>query len=30
MSIEKLLNRLRYGFYTIESIEPRADRRLGE
>lgn len=29
MNIEKFLNRLRYGFYTIESIEPRADRRLG-
>mgnify|MGYP000015253517 FL=1 len=29
MSIEKLLNRLRYGFYTIESIETRAERRIG-
>ena len=29
MSIEKLLNRLRYGFYTIESIEARAERRIG-
>ena len=29
MSIEKFLNRLRYGFYTIESIETRAERRIG-
>lgn len=29
MSIEKLLNRLKYGFYTIESIETRAERRIG-
>ena len=29
MSIEKLLNRLRYGFYTIESIPSIADRRIG-
>ncbi len=29
MSIEKLLNRLRYGFYTIESIETRAERWIG-
>lgn len=29
MSIKKFLYRLKYGFYTIESIEPRADRRLG-
>lgn len=29
MSIEKLLNRLRYGFYTVESIETRAERRIG-
>ena len=29
MNIEKFLNRLRYGFYTIESIETRAERRIG-
>ena len=29
MSIEKLLNRLKYGFYTIESIPSIADRRIG-
>ena len=29
MSIEKFLNRLRYGFYTIENIETRAERRIG-
>ena len=29
MSIEKFLNRLKYGFYTIESIETRAERRIG-
>ena len=29
MSIEKLLNRLKYGFYTIESIETRAERWIG-
>ena len=29
MSIEKFLNRLRYGFYTVESIETRAERRIG-
>ena len=29
MSIEKFLNRLRYGFYTIESIPSIADRRIG-
>ena len=29
MSIEKFLNMLRYGFYTIESIETRAERRIG-
>ena len=29
MSIEKLLNRLRYGFYTIEDIKNRFGRRLG-
>ena len=29
MSIKKFLYRLKYGFYTIDSIEPRADRRLG-
>lgn len=29
MNIEKFLNRLRYGFYTIESIPSIADRRIG-
>ena len=29
MSIEKFLNRLKYGFYTVESIETRAERRIG-
>ena len=29
MNIEKFLNRLKYGFYTIESIETRAERRIG-
>ena len=29
MNIEKFLNRLRYGFYTIESIETRAERWIG-
>mgnify|MGYP000922583473 CR=1 FL=1 len=29
MSIEKFLNRLRYGFYTIEDIKNRFGRRLG-
>ena len=29
MSIEKFINRLKYGFFTIESIETRAERRIG-
>lgn len=29
MSIEKFINRLKYGFYTVESIETRAERRIG-
>ena len=29
MSIEKFLNRLKYGFYTIERIENIADQRIG-
>ena len=29
MSIEKFLNRLRYGFYTIEDIKNRSCRRIG-
>ena len=29
MSIEKLLNRLKYGFYTIEDIKNRSGRRIG-
>ena len=29
MSIKKFLNRLKYGFYTVESIETMADNRIG-
>lgn len=29
MNIEKFINRLKYGFYTIESIPSIADRRIG-
>ena len=29
MSIEKFINRLKYGFYTVESIENIADNRIG-
>ena len=29
MSIETFINRLKYGFFTIESIETRAERRIG-
>lgn len=29
MSIEKFINRLKYGFFTIESIETKAERRIG-
>ena len=29
MNIEKFINLLKYGFYTIESIETRAERRIG-
>lgn len=29
MSIEKFINRLKYGFFTIESIETRAERWIG-
>lgn len=29
MSIEKFINRLKYGFYTIERIENIADQRIG-
>ena len=29
MSIEKFINRLKYVFFTIESIETRAERRIG-
>ena len=29
MSIKKFLNRLKYGFYTVESIENMADNRIG-
>ena len=29
MSIEKFINRLKYGFYTIESIKYIADQRIG-
>ena len=29
MNIKKFLNRLKYGFYTVESIENIADNRIG-
>ena len=29
MSIKKFLNRLKYGFYTVESIENMADNKIG-
>ena len=29
MSIKNFLNRLRYGFHTVEDIKNRSDRRLG-